>query len=164
MRNRMLVGLIAVVAIMMATAVAASVTFTPPDSSKAVDMMTIKLEPQKAVPKASGTASLICNKGNTKHVLTIEAKGLDPKKVYTVWFVKMVKKDGKEMPVMEGVGKAPYTLKVDKKGNAKMTYNPSECPAMQGWQMLEIVEHVDKNAKNMAMKNLVPVLMGKMKM
>jgi hypothetical protein len=142
------------------SAVMASVTFTPPDSSKPVDMATIKLEPQKAAPKASGTASLICNKDNTKHVLTIEAKGLDPKKVYTVWFTKM---SGKKMD-MAGVGKAPYVLKVDKNGVGKMTYKPTKCPTTQGWQMVEIVDHVDKNAKNMDMKNLVPVLMGKMPM
>ena len=138
----------------------ASVTFTPPGGSKAVTMATIKLKAQKAAPKASGTASLICNKGNTKHVFTLEAKGLDPKKVYTVWFVRSVKVKGKTKMEMEGVGKAPYKLKLDAKGNAKLVYSPKDCPAVKKWQQLKIVEHPNKDPKSM--KGIIPVLVGDM--
>ncbi len=154
MRNTAIAMVLGV--LLVAAAATASVTFTPPDSSKPVDMATIKLEPQKAAPKASGTASLICNKGNTKHVVTLEAKGLDPKKVYTVRFTKV---SGKKT-YTAGVGKAPYVLKVDKKGVGKLTYNAPKCPVAEGWQKIEVVEHTDKNPKST--KKLVVVLVGQM--
>ncbi len=138
-------------------AVWASVTFTPPSNGELV-MHTIKLVAQKAAPKASGTATLICNKPNTKRAFTIEAKGLDPKKVYTMWLIRTVKKDGKSKKEMKGLGKAPYVLKVDKKGHAKFVYNPKDCPDITKWQQLKIVEHKDKNAKNM--KKIAPVLVA----
>lgn len=158
MRHKILAGFIMMIVILTATVVIASVTFTPPDSSTPVDMATIKLDPQKAAPKASGTASLICNKENTTHVFTIEVKGLNPGKVYTAWFAKMSDSE----IVMAGIGKTPYILKVDRSGYARMTYSPTKCPAKQGWQMIEIAEHADKNARNTDVKNLIPVLIGKM--
>ena len=117
-----------------------------------------KLVGQKAAPKASGTATLICNKPNTKRAFTIEARGLDTRKVYTMWLIRTVKKGGKSKKEMLGLGKAPHVLKVDKKGKAKFVYNPKDCPDITRWQQLKIVEHKDKNAKNM--KKIAPVLVG----
>ncbi len=158
MRNKTLAIAVVTLAAFASSAVMASVTFTPPGSPEPMTKVTIKLMGQKSAPKASGIATLTCNQPETKHSFALEAKGLDPKKVYTVWFVKST---GKKMD-MAGVGRAPYVLRVNKKGNAKMTYNPDKCPSMQGWKMLEVVDHVDKNAKNLDMKNLVPVLVGDM--
>ena len=138
-------------------AVLASVTFTPPGDGELL-MATVKLVGQKAAPKASGTATLICNKPNTKRAFTIEARGLDTRKVYTMWLIRTVKKGGKSKKEMLGLGKAPHVLKVDKKGKAKFVYNPKDCPDITRWQQLKIVEHKDKNAKNM--KKIAPVLVG----
>ena len=159
----------ALIALSLALGMAAlaSVGFTPPppENNKQpaqMNMGTIILAPQKAAPKATGTASLICSKDKKFHALVVQAAKLDPKAVYTIWIVKTVseKKNGKQVKntVMEGVGTAPYTLKVEKNGSVALSAQEKDCLPYAGWQKLEIVLHPDKNPKNM--KNTVPVLVG----
>lgn len=62
--------------------------------------------------KATGTINLSNDK------LTIQAHGLKPNSVYTVWFVNM--KPKKEQA---GAGKAPFMFKTDSQG--KGAYNAS---------------------------------------
>ena len=159
----------AVVALTFAlgTALFASVGFTPPPPEnnappKPMNVGAITLMAQKAAPKATGTASLICSKDKKFHVLIMQMSNLDPTAVYTVWLVKMVtvKQNGKDVKktVMEGVGKAPYTLTVNKKGVAALSAREKDCLPAAGWQTLEVISHPDKNPKNM--KDTVPILKG----
>ena len=149
-----------------AAAVWASVTFTPPDT-KEVRLGTVVLTAEKAAGKASGTATLVCTADLGKGTLTIIASGLDPKKVYTVWLVKMAKPKAKPAKMegkmkmegmagmeMMGVGKAPYRLPVSDKGYANLAAPVKNCREVV-MQRLEIVEHPTKKATDM--KNMVPV-------
>jgi len=127
-----------------------------------VNMGTIALKGQKAAPKARGTAMLVCSSDNSQNELTITASGLDSKKLYTVWLMKVVKakKNGKETPVavMEGVGDAPYTLTVQKNGTARLATEVKTCLPNAGWKILKVLEHPDKNLKNL--KGAVTVMTG----
>jgi len=147
-------------------AASASVTFTPPDT-KQVKLGTVALQAEKAAGKAKGTTSLVCSSDMSKGTLTVMASGLDPRKVYTVWLVSMAKPMAKTKPEMKmksamkmsemkmmGVGKAPYVLPVDAKGYAKLAAPVTNCRSV-AMQMLEIVEHPSKDAKDM--KNIVPI-------
>lgn len=154
MRKTTLVAAIVVLVAFAGSAVLASVTFTPPPASnKQMNMAMIKLVPQKAAPKASGMASLIANKDKTKCKLAIEVKGLDPKKVYTARLVQ----PGDPAPML-GLGKPPYRLKVDGKGTSKLVTADVDVKDMMTWKTIEVIEHKDKNPKNM--KSAVPVLIG----
>jgi hypothetical protein len=137
----------------------ASVTFTPPDSEKKVQMGSVMLKSPTGAVKASGTATFLRNIEKTKYVMTLQVTGLDATKVYTVWFAKMGgKKDAKGIK-MEGVGKTPFTLKVGKGGKAEISYELASNP-LEKWTTLEIVAHPDKNPRNMS--KIVPVMTANM--
>ncbi len=104
----------------------------------AADAKRFTLMGQKDSPKASGTATLA---GNT---LTIAAKGLKPKAVYTVWFVNMQPSMSKA-----GAGTAPYSFKTDAKGDAKYTAQLGESP-VGTWQAIFIVRHPSADPTDMA--------------
>jgi hypothetical protein len=151
MLGKRLVVVFVVLFVFVASAVLASVTFTPPPASNTkMNMAMISLKAQKAAPKASGMVSLVANKDKTKCKLAIEVKGLDPKKVYTAWLVKPGK--------MMGLGSSPYRLKVDAKGNAKIVTADMAVSDAMTWPTVEIVWHKDGNPKNV--KSAVPVLVG----
>jgi hypothetical protein len=153
MRKTTLVAAVSLV-LFAASALLASVTFTPPAASNTkMNMAMIPLKAQKAAPKASGMVSLIANKDKTTCKLAIEVKGLDPKKVYTAWLVK----PGKNGQMM-GLGTSPYSLSIDAKGSAKIVTADMDVKAMMSWPTIEIVEHKDGNPNNM--KSAVPVLIG----
>ncbi|MBI4496110.1 MAG: hypothetical protein HY697_04155, partial [Deltaproteobacteria bacterium] len=84
---------------------------------------------QQDSPKASGSAAL----DGTQ--LTITARGLKPKAIYTVWFVNM-------QPAMskEGAGAPPYAFTADPKGRATYKATLSESPIGK-WQVIFIVRH-----------------------
>jgi hypothetical protein len=150
---------LAVLVAAVSSLVTASVTFTPPASTKPMSMGMIQLAPQSAAPKSSGMASLMSDKAMTKCTFVLMAKGLNPKSVYTVWFASPVgAKTRAEQMKMQGIGTAPYTLKVDSKGNAKLVSQSTSCSSVTKWQKVEIVSHPDKNPKNLAKS--VPVLVG----
>lgn len=101
----------------------------------------------KKHPGASGTAYL--GSGN----LRIEAKGLRPNGVYTVWFVNMKPKKSQA-----GAGTAPYMFKTDSEGAGIYSSSLSESPFGK-WQMIMIVLH--PNGDPTDMKHMVGALSAK---
>jgi hypothetical protein len=99
-------------------------------------------------PNASGTA-VISNKN-----ISIEAEGLKPYGIYTVWFVNM-----KPTKHEAGAGMPPYMFKTDSYGNG--TYSASLKASPFGkWQMLMIVLHPTGDPSDM--KNMVGGLSAKL--
>ena len=114
----------------------------------AADAKNFALMGQEDTPQANGTAVIEGNK------LTLDAKGLKPNAVYTVWLVNM-------QPTMTkaGAGAAPYNFKSDAQGNAKYTATLSESPVGK-WQAIFIVRHPSGDPK--AMDKMEDALMGKL--
>jgi hypothetical protein len=174
MRKTPLVLAALLILALLAAGALASVTFTPPDT-KQVKLATVVLHAEKTAGQAAGTASLVCKPDLSKGTLTIQASGLDPKKVYTVWLItppppQKMAKAGTPAPKMDkmgpdhnmagkmqmmGLGRAPYKLTVDAKGKVNFAVAVKDCGKIVK-QKLEIAEHPDKDAKNL--KNIVPVL------
>ena len=101
----------------------------------------------KTHPNASGTASF------SEDGLSIQAKGLQPGKVYTVWFVNMKPKKHEI-----GAGNPPYMFKADSNGNGIYETHLSELPFGK-WAVLMIVLH--PNGDPTDMKNMVGALSAK---
>ena len=101
----------------------------------------------KAHPNASGTASF------SQDGLSLQAKGLQPDKVYTVWFVNMKPKKHET-----GAGNPPYMFKTDSNGNGLYESRLSDLPFGK-WAMLMVVLH--PNGDPMDMKNMVGALSTK---
>ena len=102
----------------------------------------------KAHPNASGTAHI----GDDK--IDIQAKGLKPDSVYTVWFVSM-----KPNKHETGAGSAPFMFKTNSNGNGSYTSALNESPVGK-WEMIMIVLHPNGNPKDM--KNMVGALKAKL--
>jgi len=98
-------------------------------------------------PNASGTASF------SEDGLSIKAKGLQPDKVYTVWFVNMKPKKHEI-----GAGDPPYMFKTDSNGNGIYVTQLSELPFGK-WAVLMVVLH--PNGDPTDMKNMVGALSSK---
>ena len=98
-------------------------------------------------PNASGTLDLSRDK------ISIQAEGLKPDSVYTVWFVNMKPKKSEA-----GAGTAPYMFKTDSQGKGSYEAPLSESPFGK-WQMVMVVLHPDDNPKNM--RNMVEALSAK---
>ncbi len=110
--------------------------------------MNLPLMAVKAHPNANGTAYF--NEDN----LSIQAKGLRPNEVYTVWFVNMKPKKHET-----GAGSAPYMFKTDANGFGQYSAPLSESPFGK-WQMIMIVLH--PNGDPTDMKNMVGALKAKL--
>jgi len=108
----------------------------------------ISLDPMKKHKNASGTAVISSNS------LNIEAKGLKPDSVYTVWFVN--KKPKKKEA---GAGTAPYMFKTNASGDGSYSAPLEESPFGK-WQMIMIVLHPDGDPKDM--KKMVGALKAKL--
>jgi hypothetical protein len=104
----------------------------------------ISLEPTKAHPAASGSAFI-----DGQHV-SVQARGLEPNAVYTVWFV-----NSKPKKHETGVGQAPYMFKTDAWGNGNYSSAIQEEPFGK-WAMMMIVQH--PNGDPMDMKQMVGAL------
>lgn len=113
----------------------------------AAENVQLPLMAEKNEPGASGSVTL---SGNT---LTLQAKGLHPNSVYTVWFVNM--KPKKEA----GAGEAPYMFKTDAEGNGSYSATLAASPVGK-WEMVMIVLHPNGNPKDM--KNMVGALTTKL--
>jgi hypothetical protein len=107
----------------------------------------LSLAATKEHPSASGTGSL------SEQSLSIQAQGLRPNAVYTVWFVNT-----KPSKHETGAGSAPYMFKTDSNGRGTYQASLSESPAGK-WEMLMIVLHPDGDPKNM--KSMVGALSAK---
>ena len=123
---------------------------------------TIVLE---AGPAGEGTQGevVIKDKGQDQKEITINATGLKPNAVYTVWLVSMkpsliplVK------PKMEktGLGEGDYSFKSDDTGDGHYAGGISTT-ALEKWQMLKIAHHPDGDPRNM--KNMEIALNGDLK-
>lgn len=110
----------------------------------ASDSHMINLEPTKAHPAASGNALI-----DDQHV-SVQARGLKPNAVYTVWFVNTKPKKHET-----GAGQAPYMFKTDAWGNGSYSSALNEKP-FGNWAMVMIVQHPNGDPKDM--KNMVGAL------
>jgi len=81
------------------------------DPPKPGDMKEVALVKEKEV-KGEAKGKLVINTANGTD-LVIQVTGLDPKGVYTVFFVNIKSK------MFEGIGPAPHVLKVNEKGEAE---------------------------------------------
>jgi len=107
----------------------------------------ISMMAAKANLKAIATLNL------TKDGLSIQARGLKPKSVYTVWLVNMEPQKSEA-----GAGTMPYMFKTDSKGKGNYEASLSESPFGK-WQMVMVMLHSDGNPKNM--KSMVEALSAK---
>ncbi len=107
----------------------------------------IPLKADKAHEGASGTLSL------SEDALSIEAKGLRPNSVYTVWFVNMKPKKHEA-----GAGEAPYMFKTDAQGTGSYKSSLQESPFGK-WEMVMVVLHPKGDPTDM--KDMVPALSAK---
>ncbi|MBW2178502.1 MAG: hypothetical protein JRF32_08300 [Deltaproteobacteria bacterium] len=105
---------------------------------------TLDLEPTKYHPDAEGTAFI-----DNSHV-SIQARGLKPDSVYTVWFVNMKPKKSET-----GAGSAPYMFQTNKWGDGNYSASLNEAPFGK-WSMVMIVLHPTGDPKEM--KNMVGAL------
>jgi nitrogen fixation protein FixH len=149
-------AIIAVLALAaLGSAVCASVSFTPP-SGKAMYVASMPLEATKAAGKATATVTMVCRTDLTTGMMTVQANGLDPKGVYTVWLVKTIPAKGqqKAKTEMTGVGKAPYQMAVTAKGFANLKADVANCKEAV-MQRLEVVKHPSGGPTQMS--GIVPV-------
>ncbi|AOY60534.1 uncharacterized protein Dmul_37660 [Desulfococcus multivorans] len=82
--------------------------------------------------------------------ISLQARGLKPGAVYTVWFVNM-KPEKREA----GAGEAPYMFRTDPWGNGNYSAPLNEAPFGK-WSMIMVVLHPTNNPKDM--KNMVGAL------
>jgi hypothetical protein len=78
--------------------------------SQSADLKEVALVQPKDV-KGEATGKLVINTANGTD-LEIQITGLDPKGLYTAFFVNV------KSQMFEGIGEAPHTLKVNEKGEA----------------------------------------------
>jgi hypothetical protein len=97
----------------------------------------ITLEPTKAHPAASGSALI-----DDQHV-SVQARGLEPNAVYTVWFVNTKPKKHET-----GAGEAPFMFKTDAWGNGSYSAALNAAPFGK-WAMVMIVQHPNGDPKDM---------------
>jgi len=107
-----------------------------------------KLDAIKDHPAAKGTALI------KDSYLSIQARGLKPDSVYTVWFVNMKPKKHET-----GAGSAPYMFKTDTNGFGQYSSSLSESPFGK-WQMIMIVLH--PNGDPADMNSMVGALKAKL--
>jgi len=106
--------------------------------------VSIPLKAEKDSSAASGTASLDDGK------ITIQAAGLRPNGVYTVWFVNMKPKKSET-----GAGTAPFSFRTDGQGKGSYESHLSESPIGK-WEAIMVVRHTTGDPADM--KNMVPAL------
>jgi len=102
------------------------------------------LKAEKDSPAASGTAFLDDGK------VRIQAEGLRPNEVYTVWLVNMKPKKQEA-----GAGTAPYAFRTDGQGKGSYEAGLSESPFGR-WSTIMVVRHPAGDPADM--KNMVPAL------
>lgn len=98
---------------------------------------TIVLEPTSRHPDANGTVVI-----DTTHI-SIQARGLKPNSVYTVWFVNMKPKKHET-----GAGTAPYMFRSDRWGDGNYSAPLAESPFGK-WSVVMVVRHPNGDPKDM---------------
>ena len=126
------------------------VAFSLMTFAHAAGEQTIVLEAGPVGEGAQGEV-VITNNGQDQKEITINAMGLKPNAVYTVWLVSMkpsliplVK------PKMEktGLGEGDYSFKSDDTGDGHYA-GAISTTELEKWQMLKIAHHPDGDATNM---------------
>lgn len=107
---------------------------------------TFVLQPTDKHPKANGTALI-----DNDHI-SVQARGLKPDAVYTIWFVNM-----KPRKSETGAGAPPYMFRTDAWGNGNYSAPLKEAPFGK-WSMLMVVLHPNGNPEDM--KGMVGALMA----
>jgi hypothetical protein len=102
------------------------------------------LDPTAKHPDANGTAVIADDHIN------LQARGLKPEAVYTVWFVNMKPKKNET-----GAGTAPFMFRTDPWGNGSYSAPLNEAPFGK-WSMIMVVQHPNGDPKDM--KNMVGAL------
>lgn len=102
------------------------------------------LDPTAKHPDANGTAVIADDHIN------LQARGLKPEAVYTVWFVNMKPKKSEK-----GAGAAPFMFRTDPWGNGSYSAPLNEEP-LGKWSMIMVVQHPNGDPKDM--KNMVGAL------
>jgi hypothetical protein len=105
---------------------------------------TLVLDPMAKHPDASGTAYIAGDHIN------VQARGLKPDAVYTVWFVKMKPKKSET-----GAGTAPFMFRTDAWGNGSYSAPLQHSPYGK-WSMVMVVQHPNGDPKDM--KSMVGAL------
>ncbi len=82
--------------------------------------------------------------------VSVQARGLTPDSIYTVWFVNM-----KPNKHETGAGSAPYMFRTDKWGDGNYSALLNEAPFGK-WSMIMVVLHPTGDPKDM--KNMVGAL------
>lgn len=106
----------------------------------------IRLVPTDAHPGATGSAIVDGNQ------IRLQARGLRPESVYTVWFVNTTPQKHEA-----GAGQPPYTFKTDAAGNGSYS-SRLDTPPHGTWQKIMVVLHPDGDPKNM--NNMVGALVA----
>ena len=107
-----------------------------------------KLKATPKHPNAQGTAVI------SETDISIDARGLKPDSVYTIWFVNMKPNKSKT-----GAGHAPYMFKTDANGNGSYASSLSASPVGK-WQVVMVVLH--PSGDPMDMKHMVGALSAKL--
>jgi hypothetical protein len=106
------------------------------------------LNPAKGHPNASGTTVI-----DNNHI-NIQARGLKPDSVYTVWFVNMKPKKHEK-----GAGTAPYMFRTDPWGNGSYSA-PLKASPFGKWATVMVVLHPNGDPKDM--KHMVGALKARL--
>jgi hypothetical protein len=109
---------------------------------------TYSLKATKHFPNAAGSAEI----SNTQ--IELNASGLAPNSVYTLWFVNMKPKKHET-----GAGQPPYSFTTDSDGHGKYSAVLKESPYGK-WKILMVVEHPNGDPKDM--KKMVGALSTKL--
>ena len=103
----------------------------------------IDFKGQKGFEDARGQAT-VTEAGEGEKEIRLEASGLRPDAVYTIWFANQEPKIE-----MSGVGRPDYAFRSDSQGNASYTaVVPAE--ELERWQELDIAYHPEGDPKNLA--------------
>lgn len=105
---------------------------------------TYVLDPTAKHQQASGTAVIAGDHIN------LQARGLKPDAVYTVWFVNMKPKKNET-----GAGSAPFMFRTDPWGNGSYSA-PLNASPFGKWSMIMVVQHPSGDPKDM--NNMVGAL------
>ena len=139
-RRYMMLGLVVVFSLM---------TFAHAVGEQTI-VQTIVLEAGPAGKGAHGEVA-IKNNGQDQKEITINATGLKPRSVYTVWLVNVKPSLVPFLkPKMEtaGVGSGDYSFRSDETGTGQYTATISTTE-LERWHLLKIAHHPDGDPTNM---------------
>ncbi|MBI5642750.1 MAG: hypothetical protein HY954_04670 [Deltaproteobacteria bacterium] len=104
-----------------------------------------ELKPISGAEKAAGDVIVtdVFDSGYNQKEIAVEASGLEPYSMYTVWLARK----GPSADI-RGVGVEDYAFKTDGEGKGRFVATISEFD-YQKWDVIEIARHPDNNPKNL---------------